>query len=366
MLNKEIDILTDTLRPHFTGHKSRIECMSAIILGMISSGTVNLAEVSLYIRCGLKYRSMYNRIQGFFTEFCLSLDEVAKFIMFLFDFSEIKLVFDRTNWKFGKKNINFFVLAVCYKTVSVPILWRSLDKQGCSSDQERIELLERFRELFSFDKVTDLFGDREFASKELLKYLTANDINFTLRIKKSTKIPNSQGKLVDAISLLRDMSISEIIVIENRYILGQMVNITAERIDSDDFRIVITNHNPRLATKRYLEREQIERMFSCLKTRGFNIEDTHITNTDKLERLLAVVTIAFSWAYKFGEYLDEEKPIERKNHGRRVRSIFKTGFVYLRNLFTDFTNRSYEFLSNVALIFNKDYGAKPLCVKDYV
>ena len=366
MLNKEIDIFTETLRSHFTGNKSRIECMAAIILGMISAGTVNLSEISIYVQCGLKHHSMYNRVQGFFTEFSLNLDEVSKFIMSIFEFSEIKLVFDRTNWKFGKKNINFFVLAICYETVSIPILWRSLDKQGCSSDQERIDLLERFKVLFGFSKVDDLFGDREFASKQLLKYLMDNKLNFTLRIKKSFKVPNSQGQLVDAITLFRNLTISEVRVIENRCVLGQIVNIVTERVDMDDYRIIITNHNAIVATQRYLAREQIERMFSCLKTRGFNIEDTHITNIDKLERLLGVVTIAFCWAYKFGEHLDDEKPIKRKKHGRRVRSIFKTGFVYLRNLFAGLPDRFYEFINNIALVFNKDYGEKLLCVKDYI
>lgn len=340
--------------------------MAAIILGMISAGTVNLSEISTYVQCNLKHHSMYNRIQGFFTEFALNLDEVARFIMFIFNFTDIKLVFDRTNWKFGKKNINFFVLAICYKTVSIPILWRSLDNQGCSNDQERVDLLERFKALFSFSKVSDLFGDREFASKHLLKYLTDNKLNFTLRIKKSFKVPNSQGQLVDAITLFRDLAISEVRVTENRSVLGQVVNISAERIDTDDYRIIITNNDSMNATQRYLEREQIERMFSCLKTRGFNIEDTHITNLDKLERLLGVVTIAFCWAYKFGEHLDDEKPIKRKNHGRRVRSIFKTGLVYLRNLFVGLADRSYEFINNIALVFNKDYGAKPLCIKSYL
>jgi hypothetical protein len=34
----------------------------------------------------------------------------------------ITLTFDRTNWKFGKRNINYFVLAICYRTVAIPVL----------------------------------------------------------------------------------------------------------------------------------------------------------------------------------------------------------------------------------------------------
>jgi hypothetical protein len=82
--------------------------------------------------------------------------------------------------------------------------------------------------------------------------------------------------------------------------------------------------------------------------------------------LLGVVTIAFCWAYKVGDYIDEDQPIERKNHGRRVRSIFKTGFIYLRNLFAGVTERYLEFVNNIALIFEHNSSAKAFINKGYI
>lgn len=45
---------------------------------------------------------------------------------------------------------------------------------------------------------------------------------------------------------------------------------------------------------------EIKALFSCLKSRGFNLEDTHLTDLMKLKRLLSVFTIAFCWAYRMG------------------------------------------------------------------
>ena len=70
------------------------------------------------------------------------------------------------------------------------------------------------------------------------------------------------------------------------------------------FKIIATNHSSHNAIARYEDREQIERMFSCFKSRGFNLEDTHMTNPAKLERLLGVMTISFCWAYKMGDHID--------------------------------------------------------------
>ncbi len=360
MLNQEIEQLTSCLRPLFSGNRSRIECMAAIILGMLSAGSVNLSKISNHVQCGLKFNSMYKRIQGFFTEFPLSLTEVALFVLSFLNFTNnpITLTFDRTNWKFGKHNINYFVLAICYRTVAIPVLWRSLAKQGCSSDSERIELLERFKNLWGFERVVDLLGDREFASKQLLDYLHEHNVPYTLRIKGNLTVRN-KGKMTNISMLFPHLLCGEALVLKDKLILGVVTNIAATRCANGDITIAITNTKSEEAIGRYENRQQIERMFSCLKTRGFNLEDTHITNPDKLERLLGVVTIAFCWAYKMGDQIDQCNPTPRKKHGRRIRSIFKTGHVYLTNLISGVGRKSCEYANVFALLFHKDMSSRP-------
>ena len=333
--------------------------MAATILGMLSAGSVNLAKVATQVQCGLKLESMYKRIQGFFTEFPLSLDEVSKFVLSFLNFDgKVSLAFDRTNWKLGKKNINYFVLAICYRGVSVPVLWRSLDKQGCSSDSERVELLERFNVLFGLDRVSDLLGDREFASHDLMAYLSKHGVPYTLRVRGNLNIEAKKGKPVKIASLFKHLHPGEAKTLMNREVLGVMTNICALKDKHGDLKIIITD-KPICGIERYEEREQIERMFSCLKSRGFDLESTHITEPGKLERLLGVVTIAFCWAYKMGDHIDEDKPIPRKKHGRRIRSVFKTGHVYLKNLLAGLGKRSWEYTNVLALLFYNDQTAKP-------
>ena len=367
MLNKEVETLTAILRPHFTGNRSRIECMAAIVLGLISAGTVNLSEIAIFVQCKLLHESMYKRIQGFFTEFKLSLNEVAKFVLVILPFNgSYRLVFDRTNWKFGKKDINYFVLAICYRTVSIPIFWINLEKRGCSSDDEKIELLSKFKSLFGFAKVVDLLGDREFISEKLLSYLHTNNLPYTLRVKCDHLVVDERGAKIRADKLFKQLNIGQSTILNSAKILGHETSLCAIRIKKDEFKIIATNHGAEHALDRYEDREQIERMFSCLKRRGFKLEDTHITNKSKLERLLGVVTIAFCWAYKMGDHMDEESPIKRKNHGRRVRSIFKTGFVYLRNLLASSGERFIEYINVLALTFEKDNPSKAYINWSYV
>ena len=62
-----------------------------------------------------------------------------------------------------------------------------------------------------------------------------------------------------------------------------------------------------------------------MKTSGFNIEDTHLTDIDRIERLFAIITIAFTWAYLVGIYKDANiKPIRILKNGRRAQDSSST------------------------------------------
>ena len=80
----------------------------------------------------------------------------------------------------------------------------------------------------------------------------------------------------------------------------------------------------------YRRRWEIETLFGCLKTRGFRMEDTHITDADKIEKLLFVLAIAFCWAYRLGDISALAEPIPVKTHGRPARSLFREGVNTIR------------------------------------
>ena len=48
--------------------------------------------------------------------------------------------------------------------------------------------------------------------------------------------------------------------------------------------VVICNVEPWRAISDYLQRWQIETMFQAMKGRGFNLEDTHLKDRDKISK----------------------------------------------------------------------------------
>ena len=55
-------------------------------------------------------------------------------------------------------------------------------------------------------------------------------------------------------------------------------------------------------------------MFSDLKTRGFNLEDSQIARTDRLDRLVLVLALALHWAVSTGMWdaVENRTPVEKR------------------------------------------------------
>jgi hypothetical protein len=82
-------------------------------------------------------------------------------------------------------------------------------------------------------------------------------------------------------------------------------------------------------------------MFKAMKSSGFNIEDTHLRDHQRVAKLMSLVFIAFVWCYKVGIFVDEYvKPIKIKKHGFRAKSIFKYGLEFIANILLNPQNQS--------------------------
>ena len=78
----------------------------------------------------------------------------------------------------------------------------------------------------------------------------------------------------------------------------------------------------------------MEMFFSCLKTRGFRLEETHMSDLEKTKKLIALLALALLWYHRLGE--EKEEPIKVKKHGKKVNNLSRYGLDYLRKLISPF------------------------------
>jgi hypothetical protein len=91
-----------------------------------------------------------------------------------------------------------------------------------------------------------------------------------------------------------------------------------------------TNHRPHQAIRDYGKKCFNAPLFGCLKTRRFCLESTHLQDAERLSRMIALLTIALCWAFRTGEWLEQQRSIPIKSHGRKAQSSFRYGFDRLR------------------------------------
>ena len=351
--------LISVLQGHFKGelNLARVKLICLFITALCKTKTINYDRIASAFDTKADKNSSYRRIQRFMRDFDFPMKVVSVLIFNILPFKDnLVLVLDRTNWKFGEHNINILMLGVSYKNVAFPLMFKMLDKKGNSDTEERIDLLRKYIEWFGKLSIDCLLADREFVGGKWLEFLNDEKIRYHIRIRNNFTIYSYQKQTqMKAFWLFNNLKVGEF------YHYPKIVELHGQRcylsgtktIDRDgkmEFLIIVSFNKPEQAMEYYKQRWQIETLFRGLKSSGFNIETTHVTDLDRLEKLFSLTMVAFVWCYKIGDYLDDNiKRIKIKKHGRRAVSVFKYGLDYLSKfLFTGVNrleNNLFSFLS---------------------
>lgn len=322
------------LRPYFNFSHARLECLCHLIIGLLAVNDVNLTKIAKSFCSKTLAASSYKRSQRFLKGLSFSSCCLWKLIESCFGLQgKLHLSLDRTNWKFGKLNINILTLAVCYRGIAVPFVWLILPKQGNSSWQERCEVLRQLISVISKDRIASVLGDREFVGKEWLQALVYLGLPFVMRTRENITISNAKGIMLPASLLFRGVKVGKYVSIpRTRKVMGCELYVVATRLATGELLILLTDQQPELAFDRYRLRWNIETLFSALKKRGFNFENTHLTHKDRISNLLFVMTIALIMGIRQGEFLEADAPSKIKKHGYVAVALFKRGLEHLGKL----------------------------------
>lgn len=341
----ELSPLITTLTGTFAWHGARMTFVSQFLIALIRVRTVNFTEIATAFCGASKPHSHYRRIQRFFKDFPLIRAHIAAAVVRWMPLGQRWLLcLDRTNWTFGTLHINILVLAVAYNGVAIPLLWVFLDKRGMSNSFERIGLLKHFLLEFGRERIDCLTADREFIGTEWIKFLKRQRIRFRIRIKRNTCISNPSGSSeAAAFRFFQNGRLGEARMLSQpRRVWGMRVYVVGMRL-ANDYLIVITTEAPETALEDYARRWNIETLFGCLKSRGFNVEDTHLTKRERISKLLGLLTLALCWCLLAGEWEQTQKSMAIKKHGRRAKSLFRYGLDRLRNIVVNLPVKEHDF-----------------------
>lgn len=344
-----INELSKILNQHFNFHKARSDCLAQLVIAMVTVKTVNFTHLATAFITESFPESCYKRIQRFFRFLKFDPFALASMVIILFDLKDKKLILalDRTNWKFGRIDINILMLTVAYKGIALPLMWSCLRKRGNSNTLERIDLIKRILLLIRPENIDCLLGDREFVGAEWIQWLDDQDIPFLVRIRNNTLLEG----VLPVNAFFRGLPFGRKVKNGKITLWGKNVYLSTRwSYKKDELVTVISNRKFSNPFKLYRKRWEIETFFGCLKKRGFCFEDTHLIHISRIEKLVFVLTIAFCWSHLVGEAKEEAAPIKTKSHGRKAKSTFRYGFDELRGIFLRLTEKTEAFMKRLKLL----------------
>lgn len=338
--------LSSRLEEHMTLSRTRRETFTWLVVLMIRVGTTSLWRLAAHAQSPAKTLSVHRRFERFFQHVRFDEAAVARLLVEIMGLSgkPWHLALDRTNWKFGRAHINILMLGIVHGKVCIPLFWCLLDKAGNSNADERTRLMARLLRAFPDQKIACLTGDREFIGDEWMRWLESRDIPFVLRLRENMYIRNERHVPVRLSVHAQGLRRREKRVLEGTWRIGREsgppgvpVKIALMRLKTGELLAVAASRTPvKKALAAYRNRWGIETLFSCMKTRGLGMEDTHMTDPGKLATLTAVLAVAFVMAYKAGLWAARHKPPRSKAHGRLQKSLFALGLGSLRKILATF------------------------------
>ena len=213
---------------------ARIKFFGLFICALCKVQTVCFEKLAASFETDVGVGSSLRRIiQRFMADYLLDTNLIARLVFTLLPHEPpYRLAMDRTNWKFGSTNINILVLAIVYKGVAFPVLIKMMPKFGNSSTSERIEIMQRYFDLFGTESIDCLLADREFVGDHWLEFLNTNHVRYHIRIRDNfwVVIPRNKHR-IKASWLFNSLKINQYVFIHRIvYVNGQLCYLSASKI----------------------------------------------------------------------------------------------------------------------------------------
>lgn len=309
-------------------HKNRQEFLVEMIEGIIKSRSVIFSEIADKMSRPIKVESLERRIQDFFEKVSINYTQLILFYLSFIHHKSLTLSIDRTEWDFGKTQINILCVVASIGKMAVPIYFEMLDnKSGNSNYKDRIQVLQHIIKVVGLDKIDMLIMDREFIGYQWLRWLKGQSISFCVRVPKSHKITLVDGQKKTALELLDN---KKRVYYFDVYVNTVQVNVSLSYDENGELLYLIGTQRASQLKNIYRKRWTIEVFFQALKSRGFNLEKSCLKSIEKYRKLFAVVAMAYTICWATGIEDGRTNPVKVKKHGYPQYSVFRRGLNLMR------------------------------------
>lgn len=303
---------------------ARQKCFVGAVTGLIQAKNVHLPQIAKGFNEDRSNQANERRLQAFLTDYPFDYERIALLMTLFIPRGRVTLCLDRTEWNFGKCQVNILMMTARCGEVAIPLFWELLDNNsGNSAVIDRIGVLEKTIDLLGLARIGLLVADREFVGAKWVKALIDKQVPFCLRLPRThpVRLRNGEYWLVDDLLAGHTQRFYQRVLVD-----GQWVNVYLKRLEKHEILYLMGTPSPRELGGLYRRRWSVETLFQSLKERGFSIESSHLQSFEKLKKLIGLVAMAFGFCLVAGHHYHRKvRLIPLKGHGYKSLSYFRKG-----------------------------------------
>jgi hypothetical protein len=279
------------------GNANALKFLPLALLGLIGSGSCHLNRIAAAVPWAGSAAGVLQRVRRWIGRSSFRIDDylahAVRAHLQAQAQSLIVVAVDRTDWK----QANLLYAAVSYHGRCLPLASLVLQGPKATHHEELQQLLQRARQALPEGAQVVVVADREFGNIPAIRVIQQFGWHFCLRFKTDTWLYWADGSAHQARDLYpwrgRRQGWTQVSVTLQQYGPLNLSILWATR--QDEPWILISDLDPRRLAALYRRRMHIDEMFSDLKKRGFQLEDTRLRDPQRLGRLLALLSLTYLW-----------------------------------------------------------------------
>lgn len=289
-----------------TGRQARhLNTLAGMVSGMVRSGKSQLKPMAKKAPDHSKVESRIKRFSR-----CLQndgIDAETYFIPFveallvgLANCGPLVLAIDGSE---VGRNCLALVISVIYQKRALPLVWVVVQgNKGHFPEETHCQLVQALKPLLPEGSDVVFLGDGEFDGNQLQAEIAANGWEYVCRTAKNRLIDDDGDQFaLDEIHLQPGdcLSLPDVNVTQDEY--GPVLVVAWWRQDSQEPIYLVSNMElAEEACDWYGKRFRIETFFSDQKSRGFHLHESHISDPERMSRLLIAACLAYIWVIYLG------------------------------------------------------------------
>jgi Transposase DDE domain len=325
------------LCPHAKGHHARhLATLTALVCGIVGSHQTQLPAIASKAPGTAKRQSRITRYERWLKNKTVT---VAQYYLpyvqaLLNSLPEGPLVLVIDGSQIGRNSMAL-VVSVLYHKRALPLCWLIVNaKKGHLLESLHCELIQKAQELLGASREVILLGDGEFDGTTLLETVRRGGWNYVCRTAKNVCVYEA-GQAFGFEDLCVQpgdfVEVAEVAFTSARY--GPVTVIGVWETGYLEPLYLVTNLElGQEALACYRRRYGIETFFSDQKSRGFHLAHSHLSDPERLSRLLMASCLAYIWMVCLGVRVKQQGHLPTIHRRSRCDlSLFQIGLLWLEH-----------------------------------